>query len=164
MTTAIAHSQNPGADDSAPHTTKAGRGRPSKGERTAIVCKVDPEMTSDIVLFARVAHLTPGEYMVKLAAEQLGMIWYTPEPTMRLDGDKPFEFTSPKIWDDGFCRIKALPLSEFGDVIKGRARQEGLGFGEYMVYLAARALEMPANGPQIPEQLEIVKEAVQTAA
>lgn len=140
------HTQQPaGIDDVAPPVeapAKTGPGRPSKGPRDAIITRPDAALGEIIIYFAIRAHLTPGEYMVKLAAEHLGMHQYTPEPMMRT-----VRVTEPKM-RKGLYSLKATPPLEFGAIIKARALEAGLTYGEYLVLLCAEALEMPDSAPR----------------
>ncbi|MCY1718481.1 hypothetical protein OVA26_16215 [Microbacterium sp. SL62] len=161
MTTMIEQpSVGSGAVSSTPANlpAKPVRGRPGKGARDAIVARPDIDLGDTIIYFAVRAHLTPGEYMVKLAAERLDMPEYIPAPMMR----------TVRVADhairNGHYAFTAKPPVEFGAILKDNATENGLSFGDYMVLLAAEALEMPDSKPSVPEQLEIAKEAVPTAA
>lgn len=149
------------AENSAPRVKSRG-GRPAKGERDAIMARPDQAMGDDIIFFAARAHLTPGEYMVKLAAEELDMPEYVPAPMMRTLSAKKHQLQK-----DGRYSFLTRPAEDFGKVIKDRADKEHLNYGDYMVLLASRALQMPQSAPKLPEYpepLDIAEVASQTAA
>lgn len=148
-------------ETSAPRAKSRG-GRPDKGKRDAIMARPDEAMGDDIIFFAARAHLTPGEYMVKLAAEELGMPQYVPEPMMRTLSAKKHQLQK-----DGRYSFLTRPAEEFGRVIKVRAEAMGLTYGDFMVLQASKALQMPQSAPalpEFPEPLDIVEVASQTAA
>ena len=64
--------------------------------------------------------------------------------------------------------ILAKPPVEFGAILKQNADAEGLSYGEYLVALAAKALDMPQYAPPRPrnraEELPIPEEAPTRAA
>ena len=64
--------------------------------------------------------------------------------------------------------ILAKPPVEFGAILKQNADAEGLSYGEYLVELAAHALNMPQYAPRRPrnraEELPIPEEAATKAA
>ena len=134
-------------------------GRPSKGERDAILARPHIDLGRTIRARAMEARLSNGEYMVKLAAEQLGHPEFIPEPSVRTV--RPVEEVAGK---GGRDTILAKPPLEFGNVLKQRARDADLSYGDFMVLLAARALEMTEHAPQAADQLDLVKEAALTAA
>lgn len=136
-----------------------GIGRPSKGARDAILARPHIDLGKIIRERAVEARLSNGEYMVKLAAEQLGMPEYIPEPSVR-----KIRQVEEVVHKDGRDAILAKPPLEFGKVLKQRAKFADLSYGDYMVLLAARALEMTDRAPQAADQLDLVKEAAMTAA
>lgn len=136
-----------------------GIGRPSKGARDAILARPHEDLGRLIRELAVDARLSNGEYMVKLAAEQLGMLEFVPAPSVRKI--RPVEDVVCK---DGRDSILAKPPIAFGVELKQRAKEADLSYGDYMVMLAARALEMTEHAPQAAEQLDLVREAALTAA
>lgn len=62
--------------------------------------------------------------------------------------------------------ILAKPPIAFGRILKQKATEEGLPYGEYLVALAARALDMPQYAPSNDHanQLDIPEEAPRKAA
>lgn len=60
----------------------------------------------------------------------------------------------------------ARPPAEFDAILKQKAREEGLHFGDYLVALAAQALDMPqfSPAPKRENQLDIPQEAHPRAA
>lgn len=145
--------------DNSVATMEKGIGRPSKGVRDAILARPHLDIGKVIRQRAVEERLSNGEFMVKLAAEQLGMLEFVPEPSMRKV--RPVEDVTSK---DGRDSILAKPPLEFGQVLKQRAKVADLSYGDYMVMLAARALEMTEHAPQAADQLDLVKEAALTAA
>lgn len=136
-----------------------GIGRPSKGERDAILARPHIDLGKTIREKAVEARLSNGEFMVKLAAEQLGMLEFVPAASVR-----KIRRVEEVVSKDGRDSILAKPPLEFGKILKQRAKDADLSYGDYMVMLAARALKMIEHAPQPPEQLDLVKEAALTAA
>lgn len=64
--------------------------------------------------------------------------------------------------------ILAKPPVAFGRILKEKADEQGLPYGEYLVALAAQALNMPQYAPaserDSSNQLDIPKEARKRAA
>lgn len=137
---------------------KGSPGRPGKGVRDAILARPHVSLGDVIRERALEERLTNGEYMVKLAAIELGMPEFIPVPMMRTV--RPIE---PLVKDDHYAFTARPPLA-FGRVLKQLAREANLSYGDQLVMLAARALEMTKHAPQVPEQLDLVKEAALTAA
>lgn len=64
--------------------------------------------------------------------------------------------------------ILAKPPLAFGAILKQRADELGLSYGEYLVALAAQALDMPHFAPPLPRdrtsELDLPEEAATRAA
>ena len=138
--------------------TKSTPGRPGKGVRDAIVARPHVSIGDVIRERALDERLTNGEYMVKLAAIELGMPEFLPVPMMRTT-----RAIEPAVKDNHYSFSVRPPLP-FGKVLKQRAKEANLSYGDYLVMLAAQALEMTEHAPQATEQLDLVKEAALTAA
>lgn len=146
----------------ASHTAprKAPVGRPSKGPRDAILAKPDEALGRLIRQLAAQARLTNGEYMVKLAAEQLDMPEFLPCPSVR----NVNALESEPVFKDGRDAIMTKPPVAFGRILKRHAKAADLTYGDYMVMLAAQALGHTEHAPQASDQLEFPTEASLTAA
>ena len=64
--------------------------------------------------------------------------------------------------------ILAKPPLAFGEILKERAEQHGMSYGDYLVALAAEALQMPQFAPRPPRdrtsELNFPQEAHSAAA
>lgn len=138
--------------------SKGTPGRPGKGARDAILARPHVSIGDTIRERALEERLTNGEYMVKLAAIELELPEYIPVPMMRT-----VKAIDPIVKDDHYSFTVRPPLP-FGKLLKQRAKIADLSYGDYMVMLAARALEMTEHAPQAADQLDLVKEAALTAA
>jgi len=139
---------------------KAPLGRPSKGPRDVILARPHASLGLKIRQLAANARLTNGEYMVKLAAEQLGLPEFLPCPSVR----NVRALEAEQVLKDGRDAIKCKPPVEFGRLLKRHAKEADLTYGDYMVMLAAQALGMTEHAPQASDQLDFTKEARLTAA
>lgn len=135
-------------------------GRPSKGPRDAILARPQVSLGQQIRQLAATARLTNGEYMVKLAAEQLDLPEFLPCPSVR----NVHALEAAPVLKDGRDAIMCKPPVAFGRILKRHAKAADLTYGEYMVMLAAQALGMTEHAPQASDQLEFPKEARLTAA
>lgn len=139
---------------------KAQVGRPSKGPRDAILARPHASLGMQIRQLAATARLTNGEYMVKLAAEELDVPEFLPCPSVR----NVNALEAEPVLKHGRDAIMCKPPVAFGRIIKRQAKAANLTYGDYMVMLAAQALGMTEHAPQASDQLDFPKEARLTAA